>query len=492
MSVSDSDHDGDRSSKGGDDETVQFDAVQELLELDSATLLQDTEAVPQACALWSRPEVVEAIVTGPQSAVLQAKLKAFVTIIAMNASVVAISAADVERLSALCEVLGIPVRFGNPKSQVPLASSVPVSGKVEKEDKFVAKLLHTQFVKETVSSVDAVRAVAQQVQLQLRMSRTAVSALCQGHWSPDLVDNAASDMWHIVVEDADVSLDDVSKLLLAMTKVKTLLRLLIPEDHLPCFEEAWAYLEYSRDVLLSQSVSVEAIVEMLSSIFADLRNLATIQHCPARRVVAASGGFGGSQGDEIRLRGMLEAYDAPSLSVHVSNTSLHSVWQDFRNRLSVDAYAAKAFRERDEPSSSRTMTQANPVALVNQFVAGFGVPKLWAKGLRGHCAMHLLAPGMCPKSSFCTHVHGVGEVWLAQQTALESLLGSATVAELRRRIMEAAATLVASGRSGGWGASTAPSGAQAHEQSSGHSSWSAFSGSKAKKKQSPPQPASAE
>jgi hypothetical protein len=38
MSVSDSDHDDDRSSKGGDDETVQFDAVQELLELDSATL----------------------------------------------------------------------------------------------------------------------------------------------------------------------------------------------------------------------------------------------------------------------------------------------------------------------------------------------------------------------------------------------------------------------------------------------------------------------
>jgi len=72
MSVSESDHDDDRSSKGGDDETVQFDAVQELLELNSATILPDTEAVQQACALWSRPEVVEAIVTGPQSTVLGA------------------------------------------------------------------------------------------------------------------------------------------------------------------------------------------------------------------------------------------------------------------------------------------------------------------------------------------------------------------------------------------------------------------------------------
>ncbi len=489
---SDNDSDGTEQRPVGGNAPVQFvgrdqggngddPAVTELLKFRMKDITTSPRALARAMHLWGDSEVLMQLAGGRYAVELEEKLKHMLLLIAANQDTMSVSARHMAKLRSICSVVELtcPTLGEQPKSSATLQSQ----GKVDKEDRFVLKLCDSGFVRKSVVSQDAVRAATQAVPMELRLSRDSVSAFCDGRWSSHLTDSSEKDIWSIERCLVDDSLDTVSHLLLVMVKVKTFLRQIVPEEVHERFDATWTYLAHVRDVLLSQGVSVDAVYELMDSVFADLRNLATLTQLPEEAPLRPV--FNTSSREDAQLRDMLIAFASAQMGAEVLDGG--GLWgAAFQRLVPVDSYASKIFRDR-AAATSRTMTAANPVAVANQLVAGFGAPKMWTRQLQGHCAVHLLAPGLCPRGHYCAYTHAEGQSWLHQQSVVERLLGSATVGTIQSRLM-AVAEKLRMAASSKW-----TTGAAAASDGGGASPYAAFgSSSKARAKPQKPKQATAE
>ena len=429
-----------------DDSEVDFpqpNHVDKVLRFDVEANLTSTRRISAFAEHWKSPKVIAALLSGVNSQALKEKLVLATTIIHVNRHTTPISAAAQETFVDVSGAAGVHCTMEKTPNTQPIAAT---TGKVEKEDRFVAKLAKTGFLKPSITTSDDVKTVLQTLPYGMKLPKEAVKAFCNGMWSKEVTDSADSDLLTAMRSSMDDSLESLTVLLASMSNLGALFRKVINPNHVARFESTWAYLGHVRDKLLQLQVSSDSIWDLLHTAFAELRNAAIVSLSPSVGPVYDS--LQQTSRESLYLQDLLKQFPLDD-GEESDDEDVKCVWgESFRTHVHVDELASKAYRERDNPTNSRTMTTANPIALANQLVAGFGAPRMWTRKLKGSCAMHLLAPGLCPKSEFCKYGHPSGQAWSQQQSDLDDLLGSSTVDTIRRRLASAVEFLSSAGKGG--------------------------------------------